>query len=68
MIRMNENEPAVSQQQQTCQVSSYTQLGANPKDSIAIPHPVNNMNCQILKFVWPNSENFITIKHQQDKK
>lgn len=37
---MNRKEPAISQQQQTCQVSSYTQLGANPKDSIAIPHPV----------------------------
>lgn len=40
MIGMNRKEPAISQQQQTCQVSSYAQLGANPKDSIAIPHPV----------------------------
>lgn len=39
--------PAISQQQQTCQAMSLSQLDANSKALKAIPHSVNNMNYNI---------------------
>jgi hypothetical protein len=57
--------PGVFQQQQTCQLSSLLELGANSKASTLIPHSANSkMNFRTLALSQKNMNNKMCSKIQ----